>query len=196
MACAVHDHPQLAEIERAIISGKTIREIAKCANPRLSVSAVQRYKAKLVAPVVRNTAKSVAAQVLAKKTITRSNVSRAEVQNECNRATILQPFLKRVERKYKRYDSLLSEAEKANVVLDKLGNPVVLSPDLRAIAALDAAETRTMEFHGRALGILQQDQQTTTQINVALVMPSASQADRPAGASGTTIDVEPCESCE
>lgn len=190
MASMLEDHPQRAEIERAILSGSSVRAITEWCKPRVSHVTVSKFRARLLRPAMQAKAKTMAKQALAFARRADAELTQEQFTQLSDRANLIEPFIQRLNGKYKRYDTLLADAVKGQVVL-KDGNPVELSPDIRAVAALDQAETRAMDLHARIAGLLQQDQPSVTQVNVALVMPSTSQADRPALASGTTIDVEP-----
>jgi len=201
MAFVIEDHPQRAEIERAIIANSSVRSISEWVTPKVSPAAIQRYRANLLAPAVRNSAKRVATQAIASAQRRGADISAVEIRDEQKRDALLKPFLERIERKYKRYDKLLSEAEEGRILLDKKGNavldaegkPIYVAPSLRDIAALDSAETRAMQFHGDALGITGQAQSAAgVAVNIALVLPRPADEQRAGDIEdGPVIDVSP-----
>lgn len=179
MRSFIEDHPQRVQIERSIIAGKSSRAIAATCSPPVSHSAINDYRKKALAHAVGKQAKAVVKQAINLARESGENVSTELIRETTSRQTLAAPFIATLERKYARYERWMQGAESKD--------------DFKALASLDTAETRAIQLQAQLAGALQQDQQTTTQINVALVMPSTSQADRPALASGTTIDVEPCE---
>jgi transcriptional regulator with XRE-family HTH domain len=172
---SIDQHPKRNQIIDAILAGQSLRKVAKLAG--VSHTAIADYKRKVVAPAVKNSAKS----------LVKNNVP-AEVSEHIQECTELthqavaeNPVISRVLEKMERYPRWLQAAENA--------------ADYRALSSLDGAETRTLELQAKLLGLLQDTAGTTTNVQI-LVLPPSTRPESPQSAQGQigggeVIDVEP-----
>lgn len=204
---SVSQHPQKQRVIDGILAGESLRSIAESVTPPLSKGAVQRYKDAIVKPAyahafnkvneLRKMRDDCNTDVSVSQPTERGYNTRPDsiANRDSDRASLVKPFLTRIAAKYDRYDRLLKTAEKGQVIVDKEGKPVTLSPDLKAIAALDACETRSMDLHAKLVGAIAPDasQQVTNNIVLMLPRPVDAAPARPMLDDGNCIDIEPVE---
>jgi hypothetical protein len=168
MALAIEGHPEHRKIIDAILAGKPVRVIAASVTPPVSYMAVQRYRSKVVAPALANSAtlsKVLTAQGFnAVETLSTPNVTdvtRAALQAD--------PILQRIAAHRQTVDSKIIEAQPAGA------------------AALISADLRGLELEARLTGRLD-SAAPTTQINIVGPI-TIDQRHLPADYSGEVIDL-------
>lgn len=179
-------------------------QIANSISPRVDPVTIWRYKKSIIVPAVAKTFAKInelkqmrdACEPLADSIVpdTYGQVRSANVARsaETSREALVSPFLERLSRKYDRYDKLLSEAVKGCTALTKTGDVVTLSPDLKAIAALDACETRSMDLHAKLVGAIAPESTGVVTNNIVLMLPRPVDGApaRPLLDDGNCIDIE------
>lgn len=193
MQSTVSQHPQKQRVIDGILAGESIRDIAASVSPPLSRAAVARFRQAVVAPAVKqsfhklNELKRMRDECAPADPTSivppRGNTNHldAVAARETERSALVNPFLKRIATKYDRYDKLLDKATAA------------AEPDLKAIAALDACETRSMDLHAKLVGAIapEASQQVTNNIVLMLPRPVDDAPARPMLDDGNVIDIEP-----
>lgn len=191
----ISQHPQKQRVIDGILAGESLRSIAESVSPPLSKAAVQRYKDAIIKPAfghalnkvnelrkMRDDCNNPAS--VTQPTERDYNTRPDSVANrDSERKAVVAPFISRIHAKYDRYDKLLSKATAAD------------EPDLKAIAALDACETRSMDLHARLVGVVDSGVSTASTTNIVLMLPRPVDPvpTRPMLDDGNCIDIEPVE---
>ena len=173
----VEDHPQRAEIDRAILRNESSRAISRWCSPPVSHSAVNDYRKRVTASLRAKQAKRIAKQAINVANESGANVSaeliQKTTQQAIDRQTIAQPFIRALERKYERYERWMQGAE--------------AKEDYKALAAIDRAETGAIQLQAQlADAFPRNDAAGATQVNIAICLPEPVQSD-----SGPVIDIDP-----
>lgn len=173
MALSVELHPQRKQIERDILAGIGYREIAKRVSPPVSPATLQRYGAKMLKPALEKRRADLIKQVSRSVAEKADGVAPELIRSETEQRLSAQPFVRQLQAKYDRYGRWFKGAEEKE--------------DWRALAALDGAETRTIELDARLHGALDTASQNAQTINIAVVLPAPVQPAT--GSSGVTLDI-------
>lgn len=173
MASVIEDHPQLNEINRAILNKQSIDAIVKWVSPQVSRATIQRYRARVLAAPIKQHARTLAKRVVENVTREVPALSEAQIRGELDQQTIAQPFRKLLDKKLARYDRWIDIAHEKG--------------DVRGFAAVDSAETRAIELDARLAHALDPSSQNAQTINIAVVLPAPVQPA--SGASGVTLDI-------
>lgn len=170
-----------------------MRNIGASVSPPISAAAVFRFRRSIVKPAIKKTFEKINelkrlrddAGVIDSKPPSAAQATQAvmEQRRETQRDAIVSPFISRLHAKYDRYDKLLSKAT------------AVDDPDLKAIAALDACETRSMDLHAKLVGAIapEASQQVTNNIVLMLPRPVDDAPARPMIDDSNVIDIEPVD---
>ena len=182
MASVIEVHPQRADIEKAIIAGQTIRDIAKWVVPRVSAMAVQRHRTKLLKPALRNTAKSIVNEAIATAAKRGVEVSASELRDVAERQRLAQPFIARV-----------AEMDAARA---RMFNLAESKEDPRGWASLDSVRLKAVELEAKLAGALD-SQAAASQTSITMLLLPRPDAPEPAhnssSAADAVVDIAPCE---
>ncbi len=158
----VDSHPEKRKIIEGILAGRSVREISVSVVPHLAHCAVQRYKAKVINPLVARAAENdriLNADLSTKRQpvalVSDTEVNQA-IQSTAHDAPVLSLFRSRVEKLHGVLDRSLGKAEQRNA--------------LELIAPLANAQSKNLEMLGRATGEL--EQQGGTSVSIQVVCPS------------------------
>lgn len=177
MPSVIEDHPQLTEINNAILNRQSIDQITKWVSPPVSRATIQRYRARVLAPAIKQHAQTVSRHIVSAVKDAVPGIADEAIRHEIDRRTIAAPFIARVEQKFKRYEKWMDGAEQKE--------------DYRALSALDTAETRAIQLQAQLSGALQSDaSMVNQQIAIAIQLP-ALEPDHSSTAGEAVIDIQP-----
>ena len=159
---AVEQHPQKDLIVQRILDGVPLRKVGAGLVPHVSHSAVQRYKANVINPMLARAARTEAIIIGKNEDLDRA-VSPIAVQNAkeavqvaIKDAPVVSLFRQRLEKLHSRIDRAMDRAESAvRISTDSDGNEVVVGQDLGVLAPLINQAHKNLEMHGRATGELE-----------------------------------------
>ena len=181
---SLESHPQRQRIINAILAGSSLRQIAAWAEPKVTESAICRWKQKAAA-TFRNTRAEIADAVTNSLAYNDANTPIApnsEVIRAATQAALVaasDPFLLAAEKQAKRRSRWMDEIETAGDYSDN-------GPDYATLAKLDRNDQTGLELHARLAGRL--DTGTHNTVNVAIVCPTQADAPEPQW-EGITIDI-------
>lgn len=175
MASIIDTHPKRGKILEAILSGKSLRTVAKMAG--CSHTVVADYKRKVVAPAVRDARKLADSQELPAD----RHTAIAQHADLTRRVIAADPLRARVEKYAKGLENAFHD-ELANPERDNRGLAAVASAGLKAVES-----AARLELHP---GFVPQAPVVNQQILVAVFRPGESPSESHAG---TVIDVDPAE---
>jgi hypothetical protein len=161
-AFIVDQHPEKQKIIDGILSGRSVRDIARSVNPPIEFNAIQRYKARIVRPILGRAEETerLLGELKATPPSTLppqpSPVALQKAATAIQDAPRLSVFRDRLEKLWQRTDRTLDKAESAvRVGKDEAGNPVFGAQDLTPIGPLLAQAHKNVELLARATGELE-----------------------------------------
>lgn len=169
MAHRIDTHPDRQKIVDALLSGESLRDIAKMAG--ISHQSVARYKRSVVPKAIKN-----ARIILQNQPVPETSKEQIALHAEVTKAALIaDPYVSAIASKRDRLTRCLAQAEQKE--------------DFKSVAALDSADTRNLTLLAQLEGRLDSGntRQPTTQ--VVVVMPIPQPAPREPG--GPIIDVDP-----
>jgi hypothetical protein len=194
----VDQHPEKQKIIDGILSGQSVRAIARSVNPPIEFNAIQRYKTRIVRPILARAEENerLMGELQATSPATRppkpSPVALQKTATAIQDAPRLSIFRQRLEKIWERTDRTLDKAESAvRVGKDDEGNIVFGAQDITPIAPLLAQAHRNAEILGKATGEL--EAQVAGSFSIQVICPSttgATSADLPRVTYSATPQIE------
>lgn len=162
MALAVETHPQREQIVQALINGETPKKIAKWVNPRLSHVAIYNYRNAKFQPAMNA---AVTAATVA------SAYSTAKLQEIADNPTRTNQALTELTQTALTADPIRARLAQHQATVDATLERTVSGekPDPRGVAALIAADLKSLELDCRLTGRLD-TRPTTGDVNLAVLV--------------------------
>jgi hypothetical protein len=176
-AFIVDQHPEKQKIIDGILSGQSVRAIARSVNPPIEFNAIQRYKARVVRPILGRAEETerLLGELKATPPATLppqpSPVALQKAATAIQDGPKLSIFRGRLEKLWRTTDETIDEARAAvKVVPGEDGNPKPVGRDIAVMAPLLNAAHKNLEMLGRATGELE-PQDRGPGISVQIVCP-------------------------
>jgi hypothetical protein len=171
---SIDKHPQRQQIFDSILAGRSVREICALVTPPVSFMTIQRYKTKIVKPLIENAENNPklkkalgSYENLPVPLVSDTQVLQA-VRERAEAAPAVTICRARMAKVGQRLDRALDRAEAAvKVIKDTDGKDVVVGQDLAPLAPLINQEHKHIELWGKLTGELQPDNQQ--QINIQVI---------------------------
>ena len=174
----VDQHPEKQKIIDGILSGQSVRVIARSVNPPIEFNAIQRYKSRIVKPILGRAEETerllgeLQAKPPAAPPPKASPLAIQKADTAIQDAPRLSMFRERLEKLWQRADRTLDKAEAAvRVSEDHEGNAVFGARDITPIAPLLNAAHKSLELLGRATGELEPEGRQS--IAIQIICPQA-----------------------
>lgn len=170
MAHVIESHPQRKFIIDALLAGRPLRSIAVTLEPKVSVMALQRYKAQVVRPALSNAV--VVAKLSGKLTANGKTIDPKDVDAvpESVAATAVQTasgLLQHADIT----DPYLARITKHQQIIDESLEFACANEDPRSVAALITTDIKGMELHARISGVpLDGPQSKGGNVNLAIML--------------------------
>lgn len=186
MPYAVDLHPQRDKIIRRFMEGDSLRAVGEGIVPPISAMALQRYKSKVIMPILARAQQSESLLIgeSGKKQplVTPNALQKAEkaTAQALQDAPVFSIFRQRLEKLNGLIDRTLTKAESSvRIATDKDGNQVVVGADIGVMAPLLNQAHKNLEILGRATGEL--EPQGGGSVSIQILCPAA----------GTSVDQMP-----
>jgi len=173
---AVENHPQKAQIIKKFMEGLPLRAVAKDLVPPVSAMALQRYKTRVIIPILTRTARLPAnpkREGVTKPPKTDEEelqgvlvtAAEAKERGAPPAESIVRQGVDRLRARLERHADKCETA--VRVVKDEEGNDVVVGADLTVLAPIANQLHKNLEMLGKLTGELQPDNQQ--QINIQVI---------------------------
>jgi hypothetical protein len=194
----VDQHPEKQKIIDGILSGQPVRDIARSVSPPIGFNAIQRYKTRIVKPILGQAEETerllgeLQARPPAAPPRKASPAAIQKADTAIQDAPRLSMFRDRLEKLWQRADRTLDKAEAAvRVGEDQEGNAVFGARDITPIAPLLNAAHKSLELLGRATGELEPEGRQSIAIQIICPQaPNPGAMPRVSYVSADAIDAE------
>jgi len=189
----VEKHPQRAEIIEAILSGETLRSIAKRVVPPLNHVSLGRFKLKLIAPAVNGLKGKTGESKRLSEIATIAGVGEPPSDAiQAARDSMKHALIETVNARKLRRERWISEAEKRPIVSPETGEIVGNMMDHKALAAHDRNEGSDIEFTAKLSGLLQDSSAGAATIRAVVLMPAPGDpaAQQPAEPGRLAVEID------
>lgn len=204
MVSSIESHPQKQQIIDLILAGKSLRDIAGTVTPKVSIMALQRYKAGVIRPALSKAA--ALAKVLGNAPIQANEQLAADVTAVTSEALRAAPILAARENRlaalqdrhnrlnlvmYERADDMADAPGGKSGLLARKRKMIGAGPMAREVTEYELDTGLLSEFREHekqvAIELGQWQEGTGTQVSIAIVCPATERAE-PAW-EGVTMDI-------